>query len=137
MTAQIRDRIKLEGRVMWVCSHIPVPLIRKRIRKNEDWDNTNYPFGSTACWRGYIASWRVEDNKLYLVDIFGSSELVGDEPLLADWFSGTIRLTEQRVNIYPHLGYVTRFDPDIMMKVEKGVVVRVLKEAETSSTPQG
>lgn len=110
MTAQIRDRIKLDERVMWVCSHISVPLIRKRIRKNEDWDNTNYPFGSTACWREYIASWCIKDKKLYLTSIYGASKLDGDEPLFAEWFSCAIRLTEQETSVYEHLGYITRFN---------------------------
>ena len=29
----------------------------------------NFPLINTACWRGYIGSWEIKDNKLYLISL--------------------------------------------------------------------
>ena len=117
---------------MRLCCPIPLPKRRQRrqrLKKVEGWDKLNIPFGSTACWRGYIASWRVADQKLYLAGIYGAVELVGEKPLHASWFSGTLCLMEQDIVVHEHLGYVTRFQPEITLQVEKGLVVSVQEEA--------
>ena len=50
---------------------------------------------STACWRGYIATWEIKDGHLYLAELSDryKYQLEGDEPLLADWFSGELTFT--------------------------------------------
>jgi hypothetical protein len=108
--------------MMELGSPIPLPRRRKRIRKSKDWESTSYPFGSTACWRGYIATWCIDEKRLYLKSIYGAVELVGDEPLQATWFTGTLCLIEQNVTIHEYLGYLTRFQPEIILQVEKGEV---------------
>lgn len=55
---------------------------------------------NSACWRGYVARWEVNDKRLYLMGIDGISEsdplsLVGifpgfDYRVFAHWFSGSI-----------------------------------------------
>jgi len=47
---------------------------------------------STACWRGYIATWEIKDGRLYLVELSDrhTYRLEGDEPLFAEWFSGAL-----------------------------------------------
>ena len=53
----------------------------------------------TACWRGYVGHWAIEDDKLYLVEL-DSFEIPhrnaldnlfpDQEKVFAEWFSGTI-----------------------------------------------
>ena len=63
--------------------------------------------GSTACWRGYIATWEVRNESLFLKSL--SKEALpnddetpiplqsvfsdGNGPILADWFSGVLECT--------------------------------------------
>ena len=60
--------------------------------------------GSTACWRGYIATWEVRNESLFLKSLSKEALLNDDEtpiplqsvfpdgngPILADWFSGVL-----------------------------------------------
>lgn len=61
---------------------------------------TRFGYLSTACWRGYIASWEITNNKLYLVgfdtkDNDGNPLTIRDvfetERLFAFWFTGELR----------------------------------------------
>lgn len=61
---------------------------------------------STACWRGYVASWELKDKKLYLVDVNGKFRLKQKAPLFANWFSGEI--------IVPAGEYIGEFDVDYL-----------------------
>ena len=85
---------------------------------------------NTACWRGYIASWSVIDNKLYLVEWTGylrgeeeaniSNLFPGQATVFADWFAGSIVL---------HIGreiacdYMPKHEGTMSLEFESGVLV--------------
>lgn len=57
-----------------------------------------HPF-SSACWRGYIATWSIEDGKLYLTNFAAKDrgradlamhDVFGADRLFAFWFSGEL-----------------------------------------------
>ena len=52
-----------------------------------DYERRSISF-STACRRGYIGVWEIKDEKLYLANISGRYQLLADDPVLADWFTG-------------------------------------------------
>lgn len=79
--------------------------------------------GSTACWRGYIGSWEVRDGRLYLTRVQGCYEILGDEPVPADWFSGVLRVPRGEVLQYVHMGFESVYERDLYLKVEAGAVV--------------
>lgn len=86
---------------------------------------------STACWRGYVGHWAIEDDKLYLVelDYFKFSPRIGLENLFpsqqkvfAEWFSGSISTTLDEKYMY------------LEFKIEKGELIEVeKKESEYKS----
>ena len=57
---------------------------------------------STACWRGYTATWELRNRQLFLVEMTCYSKgdqqagielfFAGRKEVFADWFSGEIRL---------------------------------------------
>ena len=64
-----------------------------------------FTFSCTANWRGYVATWKIEENNLYLVKLVeGSCDENAREipiaiifpehqaPIKASWFSGTLRI---------------------------------------------
>ncbi|MBO5250849.1 MAG: hypothetical protein J6B31_02475 [Bacteroidaceae bacterium] len=62
---------------------------------------------STACWRGYIGHWAIEEDKLYLVrlDSIDREPLLdklfpGQEKVFAEWFSGTITISDEMYKYY-------------------------------------
>ena len=78
---------------------------------------------STACWRQYVASWRLEDGRLYLDKIDGLYRLDGEEPLFADWVTETLRIAEGNALTYVHMGFGTVYEKDRFIKIRMGVVV--------------
>lgn len=83
-------------------------LIEKRIKKRPFKYNNDYGFPHTGCYRGYIATWKVIDDKLFLLkvekeddtnetlDLSDYFKSIGYTPNLidgfvqADWYSDTL-----------------------------------------------
>ena len=61
MTAQIREKLKYNGKIYHLAAEPLYPyLVEHKIK---------FVSSSTACWRGYVGSWLIEDDHLYLVDL--------------------------------------------------------------------
>ena len=65
----------------------------------------------SACWRGYVAEWKVQDRRLYLLsakDFRGGSlsaeadKLTADGPVQASWFTGEFFSPTLRVLFLPN-----------------------------------
>ena len=96
MTAQVHERLTLEGRETSMAFCPPLPEHHERIielTSTELEENIPNFIFSTACWRGYIGTWEIKDGQFYLVNLVGRYKVEG-EPILADWFSGVIRIPQ-------------------------------------------
>jgi hypothetical protein len=99
---------------------------------------------SSANWRGYVATWRVKDDRLILTDISilhavtksGQSGL-STEPrsvmadvfpsqkeVLAEWFTGHVIIPDGKLVNYVHMGYAATYEKYIILRVERGLVTR-------------
>lgn len=97
---------------------------------------------STGNWRGYVATWTVEDGVLYLVKIdawlcrnfekanctrvelpklFGNKYL--DGRVKADWYTGVLRVPDGKQLQYVHMGYGSVYEREIILQVEAGKIV--------------
>lgn len=94
MTAQLKDSLIVNGKSFSVLSHIDALWSRKITKLSKD-EQQKLPliFFSTACYRNYVATWEIIDDKLYLVKLRGAYALVDDEPDFVDWYSGTIKIS--------------------------------------------
>jgi hypothetical protein len=99
---------------------------------------------STGLWRGYVAKWKVENERFLLVDVgilksvskpgeHGfSSELSsvmatmfpGEKEVLASWFTGHVIVPDGKLVEYVHMGYASTYEKYIILRVEKGAVTR-------------
>ena len=86
---------------------------------------------STACWRGYIGSWEIDDNKLYLVGLEGNPDkestdlnyvFPNQDRVFACWFSGHIRLGIGKYLGAVHCFYGWIYEKDLVLTLENGVV---------------
>ena len=85
---------------------------------------------STGLWRGYVGSWEVKDDKLYLVSLvcFGENfekknmeYLFQDtKEVFASWFSGKIRIPTGLLLKYVHGGYESVYERDIFLEFKDG-----------------
>ena len=139
MTAQIPEVLQFEGRSHAMCTE---PL--------EDYfalTGIKSPFEAncSALWRGYIGTWEIREQRLYLVGLKGRT-YEGAELTLgslfpghggrvyAHWYSGTVRLPEGKLLEYFHGGYASTYERDRLLRIEKGVLVQTSVQRNGEAT---
>ena len=146
MTAQIAESLLYEGEDLAMCTnplsdYFAVGGFAPRFQSN-----------CTALWRGYVGSWEIVDDRLYLISLNGTLEDGTDASLatifpefpdrvFAHWYSGTIRLPQGKQLEYVHMGYGSTFERDLFLDLERGVVkntrVRHNGTAVSENAPEG
>ena len=146
MTAQIGEKLIFEGREVSMCSE---PL--------SDYfafggSNPEFEFTCTALWRGYVGTWEIINDRLYMIRLTGTLKDGTDATLetmfpgypdrvFAHWYSGTLRIPEGKMLEYIHMGYGSSYERDRFLKIEKGVVIgshiRHNGDTEDSDGPEG
>jgi hypothetical protein len=133
MTAQVREKIIYEGKIYSMCSCPLSPFLKLSKFKNE------FISPHTALWRGYVGTWEILVERLYLVELvgdFADGSLVNLEAIFpgypnrvfAHWYSGTVRIPQGKILKYVHMGFGSIYELDLSIKIEKGVVVSVRKD---------
>jgi tetratricopeptide (TPR) repeat protein len=79
---------------------------------------------STGCGRGYIGTWEIKDGRFFLVGIRGIYELLGEEPIFADWFTGVLRIPRGEVLNYVHGDFLSVYEAEVRVSIDRGVVVK-------------
>ncbi|WP_026370248.1 hypothetical protein [Kallotenue papyrolyticum] len=127
MTAQIGERLILDGQAveMMFCPPLPAghPRIIELDEETAQHDTEDTILFSTACWRGYRGTWEIRDGQLWLIDLRGRLRLQGETPLLADWFSGTLRVPRGALLHYVHMGFGSIFEEELHLRIEQGRVI--------------
>jgi hypothetical protein len=128
MTAQIPECLLYEGIEHAMCTN---PL--------DDYfamagNSPPFESPSPALWRGYVGRWEIVNDRLYLVGLNGTLEdgseftqasIFPDFPerAFAHWYTGTVRVPQGRQIKYVHMGYRSTFERDLLLKINRGVVV--------------
>ena len=109
---------------------------------------------SSGNWRGYIATWEVENQRLYLRDIQSwlcprQNEArcrkvtlaslfpgkVRDGRVSADWFTGELRIPDGEQLRYVHSGYASIYERDRLKdRTERSIVLHRLTSQVVDST---
>ena len=131
MTAQVHEKLILEGEETSMAFCPPIPPDHPQINmysteevteRIKDGKTHSFVF-STACWRGYIGTWELKDGKFYLVSIEGRYEVMGDEPIFADWVTTVLRIPGGNMLHYVHMGFGSVYEFETHIKLENGIVV--------------
>ncbi len=129
MSAQIHEILIYEGENRSMASCPPLPKFHSRIKDLSEQDTTSDDGGglllSTGCWRRYVGTWEINDDRLYLVHLKGRYRLEGDGPLFADWFTGVLRLPQGKLLQYVHMGFDSIYEEDVNIEIESGIVTRI------------
>lgn len=90
---------------------------------------------NSACWRGYRGTWEIRENALYLVEVTGFPEYRDKPPILADWFTGVLRIPRGKQLVGFHMGFGALYEEELHIKIEKGLVTarRTLTAGEIAS----
>lgn len=140
MTAQIMDKLIKDGKEYYMGSE-PLEDYISNLAVKPDLVEI-----SSACWRGYTASWEIIDKKLYLIDFLGQTSnfrtvnyekqetlkyfevgmdfiFPNQKSVFAEWFSGEIRLPMGKMLNYVHGGYNSTFEVDIFLEFKNGLLI--------------
>jgi uncharacterized protein (TIGR02996 family) len=144
MTAQAPDWLISKGERVALCAN---PL--------EQWfadDRPRPPFRSphTANWRGYVATWELSDDALFLVGLDawlaggeGPTGRRGGDPdwydrgnasledvfpghggrIAATWFTGELRVPRGELLQYVHMAYASEYERDLLLVLHRGRLV--------------
>ena len=139
MTNQIPEMLLFEGK--------KVAMFTEPLGDYFDMCGLEPPFRSTstALWRGYVGSWEIINERLYIIGLDGN--LVGGrdatlatvfpdfpERVFAHWYSGEIRIPEGRVLRRVYAGYASVFERDLIFELERGVVAKVTVRDNSAAT---
>ena len=126
MTAQAREILIYKGKKYGMATEPLEPYI----------EANDIRFSSmiecSGCWRGYIGTWSIEDNRLYLIDIDtddnGKKVKLEDlfpnqEKVFADWFTGELHIPYGKLMKYVHQGYASLYEKELFLNVQKGIVI--------------
>mgnify|MGYP000588961918 CR=1 FL=1 len=141
MTAQMAEILYYEGDKISMCSN---PLSQYFSMAGVE---STFESNCTALWRGYIGTWEIVEERLYLTVLKGIlnngdeaclSSVFPDFPdrVFAHWYSGTIRITQGRLLEYRHAGYASTYERDLFFDIEKGLVTET-RVQENGVTEEG
>ena len=137
-TAQMPDFLIYEGDTLSIFSN-PLEANYTEESRPENFFRGSH-CGSTACWRGYIAFWTIEDDILYLTHIKSCcywedgveadlTELFGEkyqnEKVKADWFTGEIIAPQGEMIQYQHMGYGSIYEFEKAFVIENGQLTNI------------
>ena len=135
MTAQFRDSI--------IYKDSQYSLATEPLRSYLEAKGINYPSTSTGNYRGYIASWEVIDNKLFLIrvkipgflpDMDSEANLFPeDEKTFAYWYSGRLRIPDGELLEYVHQGYASTYEKDLYLRFLNG---KMMGKSEKDNRPE-
>lgn len=146
MTAQIAERLIYHGDTVAMASE---PLGDYFFLAG---DRLAFQVNCTALWRGYVGTWEITADRLYLVDLQGDlsdgsqaslASVFPDYPsrVFAHWYSGELRIPEGKLLQYVHAGYGSRYERDRLISISRGVVVaeqvRVNGKSGNPDAPEG
>jgi len=127
MTAQVHERLILDGEEtsMAFCPPLPDghPCIYEPEPDEALSDEAKFILSNTACWRGYMGTWEIKDGRFYLRDLRGRFQMRDGGPILADWFSGVLRVPKGKRLSYVHMGFGSVYEEEIHIKVKSGLIV--------------
>jgi len=92
----------------------------------------------SAIWRGYVATWEIKSNDLYLLSLVEGTcennapeiplnEIFKDKktPIKASWFSGIIRIPFGKQLQYIHMGYNSIYEKELYVTIKNGKVLEI------------
>jgi hypothetical protein len=129
VTDQVSEILIVQGEELWMCTDpLETYFVSAGIKSPFKWQET-------CCWRGYVGTWEIENDRLYLDSVEGRTAHgtpIGlthlfpgkGERVFAHWYSGEIRcpagkLLEARIVGWP---WPNLYERDRFFTIKEGVV---------------
>lgn len=126
MTAQFTDILDYKDETHSICNEPLSEWLKKQSIK--------FYSPTTSLWRGYIASWKFVNNKLYLVGLKAHLDYdtivdlnylhPNQKEVFAHWFTGKIKINLGKLIEYKHSGYDSIYEKNLYIEVINGVKIQ-------------
>lgn len=137
-TGQAGDRIVIgKDTLQLLATPLQKILIERNITPNDLWGD--HPDFNTGCWRTYIATWKIQNNKLYLEEVAPCNyydypdgtypradlkrifpELKSDHHILAGWVNEELLAANGPLLYYVHDGFNRVYSEEIGLFFKNG-----------------
>ncbi len=131
MTAQFSEKLIYKGETLSLFT-TPLDLMVKNATFRWKFEGT-----CTALWRGYVGTWSIEADRLYLKAIKVMSHEIDDdsgwkslpldeqfassgEGVFAHWYTGELRCPLGGLIKYVHCGFESIYEEDLFLKIRRG-----------------
>lgn len=151
MTAQVQEALRFRGKDYGMAA-CPLEGAFHTLRPRPA-----FVFPHTACWRGYVGTWEVRDDRLHLVDLAGQvvdgetqghrhcglADVFPEAPssggVFADWVTDWLRVPDGEMLHYVHMGFGSQYERDLFLGVHLGrlVAVRTVDNRTQAETVEG
>ena len=121
MSDQVKEKILINGEIKYM-DIMPNMPSHRRIREEKS-NKIRSKYLNTGCWREYIGTWEIKDNKLYLVKIDGKYKLLG-EPIFAHWVNDTIIVQNGELLVSHYKMYDSLYEQELHIVITDGIVTK-------------
>lgn len=119
MSTQRPEKLEYKGRVSALYSYPPVPTEHPRVISQPV-----SPHPISALLRGYVGTWRIENDRLFLTALEGRYTLEGEAVAIPDYSGALILPDGVQLGTQPEPGiYRPFFESEIHIHMEKGRVI--------------
>jgi hypothetical protein len=120
MTIQVSELLFYEGEKRYLMNVPSIPDSVIQLIPQEFYTD------STALSRGYVATWEIKENKLYLIDLSSSNyELIKKTPIFADWINKQLEFGTGNKKFSNSYIYLHEYETNIHITIENGIVIEV------------
>jgi len=99
---------------------------------------------STDCYRGYLATWEVANDSLFLISVqkgcnsvtpeyFDLKAEFGSERVFVEWFTGKTLAPKGKLFHYNHSGYDSFFEKELVLTFTHGLLVEQIEHDNSKS----
>lgn len=130
-TGQMADYLIIERDTFSLFSNPLEPYLQ--FKNERSINGVTLGMTSTACWRGYIATWRIQNDSLFLIRlirgieldstiVFNLKEEFGKDKVYASWYTGTIMSPRGVLLQYIHSGYSSIHETEMYYRIWNGKI---------------
>ena len=119
MTTQVKERIIIDGEKYPLLNALSLPEDDSIIQHKKGLIEK-----SSNCWRGYVGTWEIRDDKLYLIEFnSGMYDDLTNLPILADWITGIGKVATGEVKASSDWD-MESYETEMHLTFENGLVVK-------------
>ena len=119
MTTQVKERIIIEVERYPLINCLSLPEDESIIQKKRK----GFIEKSSNCWSGYVGTWEIKNDKLYLIDFSsGMYDVLVNLPILADWITGVGQVATGDM-IKSSSWDIPRYETEMHLTFENGLVI--------------